>query len=795
MRRFPPFPALTVLLSIAIPGRPVKLSAQDLFGKAVAIRGDRIIVVKPGTSRGAAGITVFRRDADGAWQRESRLEPIDARPGEGLGGSIAAGGDLLLVAAADAETRWGAHVYRFTGSEWTPVSRIPLKPGPAATAAAAPDFAAMMRFAQPAERRVAITADGSLAAVAEVDAGRILVVRPSAAAADWSVEASIRPDSSRDITIAGLALSADRLIVGAAGANQPGRAWVYTRSPTGSWTQTSTLLPPFEPAADPGFGAALAFDGDAVLVGSPSANAVMLYRDLRPGDNTPAAVLRPGAADGSGFGAALAADGQSLWIGAPLADGGRGAVHRFRRNRPDAPWTIDAVEAASSLEPRSVLGNAVALGPGLAAVGAANARGGHGQVRVWSRDGAGRWSVAADFDAGDGLKAVAGEEVRCAGGQAGRFACSNVDLVAFMPIAEIGGEPGEHVSDLWGWTDPETRREYALVGRRGGVAIVDVTDAVNPRYLGVVPGNPSGPRDIKVYRDHMFFVGDGAGEHGLLVFDLRRLRSVRETPTRFVPDARYDGMASAHNLVMDTASATAIPVSSSAGGNTCGGGLHMVDVRDPIHPVFAGCYTDTEGLIWQGRTHDAQCVIYRGPDEKYRGRDVCFVANETALRLVDISDRSKPAPISVASYPDRGYVHQGWLTEDQRWFFMNDEADELVGLTPRTRTLIWDVADLDDPVLAGQYLGPDAATDHNLYIRGNLMYLANYQAGLRVVDISHPLHPVEVGFFDTTPWNGNPPGWVGGAWTAFPYLESGTVLVSSINEGLFLLRPRTRPVF
>jgi choice-of-anchor B domain-containing protein len=220
----------------------------------------------------------------------------------------------------------------------------------------------------------------------------------------------------------------------------------------------------------------------------------------------------------------------------------------------------------------------------------------------------------------------------------------------------------------------------------------------------------------------------------------------------------------------------------------------MVNIRDPLAPVFAGCYTDTEGLIWQGRTHDAQCVRYTGPDTRYRDRNICFVANETAIRIVDITDPKTPVPISKGTYPGRAYVHQGWLTEDQRYFFMNDEGDELVGSTARTRTLIWDVAELDDPVVVGELLGPDAATDHNLYIRGDTMYLANYQAGLRVVDIRDPRNPVEVGFFDTTPYGANPPGWFGGAWTAFPYFDSGTVIVSSINEGLFILRPRPKPV-
>ena len=358
-----------------------------------------------------------------------------------------------------------------------------------------------------------------------------------------------------------------------------------------------------------------------------------------------------------------------------------------------------------------------------------------------------------------------------------------------LPIAAIGGEPNERVSDAWGWTDPGTGREYALVGRTGGAVFIDVTDATNPVYLGVLPANPSGARDLKVYRDHLFFTGDGAGDHGLIVFDLTRLRDVTGPPVEFEPDARFDEIGSAHNLIIDEEAGFAFTVSTSGAGHTCGGGLTMIDIREPLAPAFAGCFTDTEGLIFPGRTHDAQCVVYDGPDEDYVGRQLCFASNETALRIVDVTDKENPVPISAAAYPGVAYIHQGWLSEDRRHFYLDDELDELVGTTDRTKTIIWDVSDLDDPVVVGEYYGPNASTDHNLYIVGDRMYQANYQAGLRVVDISDPENPREVGHFDTTPYGVDPPGF-NGAWTAFPFFESGTVLVTSMNEGVFLLRPR-----
>ena len=88
-------------------------------------------------------------------------------------------------------------------------------------------------------------------------------------------------------------------------------------------------------------------------------------------------------------------------------------------------------------------------------------------------------------------------------------------------------------------------------------------------------------------------------------------------------------------------------------------------------------------------------------------------------------------------------------------------------------------------------------TDHNLYIKGNRMYQANYNAGLRILDISDPTNPREVGYLDTAPGEDNPN--MDGAWSNYPYFKSGTIIVTSTGQGLFLgtfpaLIPSTHPL-
>jgi choice-of-anchor B domain-containing protein len=274
------------------------------------------------------------------------------------------------------------------------------------------------------------------------------------------------------------------------------------------------------------------------------------------------------------------------------------------------------------------------------------------------------------------------------------------------------------------------------------------------------------------------------------VFDLTKLRDVSpsERPVTFSETAHYGGIHSAHNVVINTDTGFAYVVGSSGGGQTCGGGLHMVNIQDPTSPSFAGCFSDkSTGRTGTGYTHDAQCVIYEGPDTEYQGEEICFGANETALSIANVSDKDDPTAISTGSYPDHAYVHQGWLTEDHRYFYLNDELDEINGSADRTRTLIWDVSDLDDPQLVKEFMLPERSTDHNLYVKGSTMYQSNYVSGLRMVDVSNPTEPKEIGHFDTVPFGDNGPGF-GGSWSNYPFFDSGTIVVTSMDEGLFLLQ-------
>ena len=389
---------------------------------------------------------------------------------------------------------------------------------------------------------------------------------------------------------------------------------------------------------------------------------------------------------------------------------------------------------------------------------------------------------------------------KCRNGMAAEFTCDDVDLLANLPLAEIGG--GDAGNDLWGWTDPRTRREYAIMGRTNGTAFVDITNPRKPVFVANLPTQADGPRnswrDIKVYRNHAFVVSEHFG-HGMQVFDLTRLRDVsrREAPATVAADTVYTGVSNTHNLDINVDSGFAYLV----GTNTCSngveaGGLHMVDIREPKAPKFAGCalVEAPEGLPRDNYVHDSQCVSYRGPDRDYRGREICFGSNENAVVVYDVTDKANPEVISWTTYATAAYTHQGWLTEDGNWFVFNDELDEYFGVAPERRqtTYITNVADLDRLGVVKASPNNTTSTDHNLYIEDEVIYESNYTSGLRLFDEdtvpSGDLR--EIGFFDVYPENDNP-GFEGGTWSNYSqYRQKGLVAVSTIDRGLFVLQTR-----
>ena len=268
------------------------------------------------------------------------------------------------------------------------------------------------------------------------------------------------------------------------------------------------------------------------------------------------------------------------------------------------------------------------------------------------------------------------------------------------------------------------------------------------------------------------------------VFDLTQLRDVdpKAAPVTFEETARYTGFGRAHNVAINEQSGMAFAVGAREDLEECAGGPHMVDISDPTSPVFAGCFAD------DGYTHDAQCVVYDGPDTRFTGREICFNSNEDTLTIVDVTDKDAPVQLSRVGYAGAAYSHQGWLTEDGRHFLMGDELDEL-RLGGNTSTLIWNVEDLTAPVQFARFTNDTTAIDHNLFVKGDRVFQSNYRSGLRILDASAVAEGrlTEVGFLDTWPEDDDT-AFSHGTWSNYPFFDNGLVVVHGY-DGLFLVRP------
>ena len=365
-------------------------------------------------------------------------------------------------------------------------------------------------------------------------------------------------------------------------------------------------------------------------------------------------------------------------------------------------------------------------------------------------------------------------QIPCEGGMAGAYPCNGYDLQSFLSLDDLDATRG---NDSWGWTDPQDGKEYAIMGVNNGTVFVDMSDPINPIYLGKLPTSTDNSiwRDIKVYSNHAFIVSEASG-HGMQIFDLTRLRNVANPPETFTEDTHYSGFGNSHNIVINEETGYAY----SVGDNTFSGGAHFIDISDPINPVGVGGYST------DGYSHDAQVVIYNGPDTDYTDREIFVGCNEDKVVIVDVTDKDNPQHISQISYTNNSYTHQGWFTEDQRFFIVGDESDE-INFGFNTKTIVLDLNDLDNPVHSFDYSGATAATDHNGYVVENKFYLANNAAGMRVLDLSEIENGSlsEIGFFDTRPIN----DFAGyeGIWSLYPYFESGNILLSD-REGLFIIK-------
>ncbi len=395
----------------------------------------------------------------------------------------------------------------------------------------------------------------------------------------------------------------------------------------------------------------------------------------------------------------------------------------------------------------------------------------------------------------------------CTNGKADIFDCSNVDLLAHLPLTQMSSDPHAG-SDIWGHVDLNSGKEYALMGLYDGIIIVDVTDPIAPKEVGTIDGVFSSWRDVKVYQyfddsinlwqAYAYATTEGANDGTtdyVTIIDLNNL------PNSVSVVEKNQVVTTAHNLYItniDYSLNIKLPNQTPSlqliGTNSRGGAFQSFQLNQPKTLLPGG-----EFNYGNGYTHDGASLTI----DDQRSVNNCGISsgsctvfidfNEKEMKLWNITDPNKPSSLGVATYDDvpinNQYIHSGWGTEDKNFVLLHDEFDEARGGL-NTTVRIFSITDLANPIQVGQWTGTTQAIDHNGFVRGNRYYMSNYERGLTILDITDPTTPVEVGFFDTyTPDNSSN---FNGAWGVYPFLPSGNILVSDINSGLYILKDNAK---
>lgn len=312
-------------------------------------------------------------------------------------------------------------------------------------------------------------------------------------------------------------------------------------------------------------------------------------------------------------------------------------------------------------------------------------------------------------------------------------------------LANVNNYPSVHYNDCWGYTAPDGR-EYALLGVRSGVSILDITDTNNIVEVAFISGAFSLWRDIKTYQSYAYIVNENGG--GMQIVDLSNL------PNGANVVATYSGFSTSHNISIDEANGMLY-----AEGTTSKP-VRAISLADPLNPV----QLSTFGVY----CHDI-----------YASNNRLYVAEGThgTIGIYDVSSPQYPSLLQRFPIPASGYVHNAWANEDHSYLVTTEE-------TPGKTVKLWDIRNLNNVTLTDQYLASAGGMAHNAHIKGDYVYISHYTDGLRILDISDPNNIFEAGYYDT--YSG-PNGTYDGAWGAYPFFRTGKVLISDIETGLYII--------
>ncbi len=323
-------------------------------------------------------------------------------------------------------------------------------------------------------------------------------------------------------------------------------------------------------------------------------------------------------------------------------------------------------------------------------------------------------------------------------------------------------------NEIWGVVVNDV--EYAVIGSSNGTHIFDITNPADLVEVAFIPGAVQGAnivhRDYHDFKGYLYAVAD-EGVSTLQIIDISKLPD--EAPVVYDSNVFFE---KAHNIFIDENRCRLYAFLVRGGEDAPSiSALRVYSLEDPENPELLSIFnTNIQGNSLSG-THDG------------------FVRNDTAfinvggngLYVVDFSDIYNPVMLgSLTSYPDQGYNHSGWWSEDGKTYILADEthgmALKILDVSDLTNITVSAIIDSGNP--------SENAIAHNPIIACDKIYVGYYYDGLQVYDIADPENPVHLAQYDTYPGTTNQS--YEGAWGVYPFLPSGRILVSDMQTGLYI---------
>ena len=443
--------------------------AQTGFSRSVAVSGNEVFIGEPGNNV-PSGFVYIYRNQNGTWVEVMALTAADATDGDGFGTAVVANGDELLVSAVRAG-QGVVYIFNRDGRSWVQTGTI-------AAAASNTDesFGSSLVLVGDTLYVGASGANSNQGATYVFERqgsswgeiGRLEGDAPEAAPEDAEPQPRRRRGPVGPRFGSAIAAEGDYVLIGAPGTNR-GAGVVYGFRRDGDSFERIVKFPE-EGTAGAGFGGAITMYAGSALIGSSGANggvgsvAVYLFDEESEQWNSSLSLQPFDATSGVGFGSSIVAAGNEIFIGAP-GSGGGGAIYRFdSHDTGNGQINVGGVSKVGpgSLSGRAQFASTLAFNGDVMVAGMPGDDRGSGTAMIMTR-GYNGWNHTKVLSERKGLPALTGELMECTDGMIDRYPCKGVDILSFLPMRDMGGGRGMTTNDIWGWTDPETGRDYALV--------------------------------------------------------------------------------------------------------------------------------------------------------------------------------------------------------------------------------------------------------------------------------------------------------------------------------------------